>query len=64
VGEALAAGCVVVLPPACAVWFGDAVVAAEPADMASVVHGLRGDRGAYVAQVERGRLWARALLAS
>ena len=64
VGEALAAGCVVVLQPASASWFGDAVVAAELADMAAVVHRLRGDRDTYVEQLERGRLWARTRLAS
>jgi len=59
VGEALASGCVVVLPPQFATWFGDAVVAAEPPDMASVVHELRNNRDAYLQQVERGRLWVR-----
>jgi hypothetical protein len=59
VGEALAAGCVVVLPPRVASWFGGAVVGADPRDMAAVVHGLRNDRAAYVEQVNRGRSWLR-----
>jgi hypothetical protein len=59
VGEALASGCVVVLPRWCSTWFGDAVVAAEPSDMLATVNRLHSDRGAYLAQVDRGRRWAR-----
>jgi hypothetical protein len=58
VGEALASGCVVVLPRWCSTWFGDAVVAAQPADMLATVHELHSDRRAYLAQVDRGRRWA------
>lgn len=62
VSEALAAGCVVVLPPQVASWFGNAVVAAEPADMARVVQDLHDDRAAYVEQVNVGRSWLRDTL--
>jgi len=62
VGEALAAGCVAVLPARFASWFGDAAVAAEPPDMAAVVAELWNSREAYLEQVDRGRLWVRANL--
>lgn len=59
VNEALAAGCVVVVPPEFAAWFGDAVIAAEPADMAATIDRLRWDPTAYYEQVARGRRWVR-----
>lgn len=57
VAEALAAGCVVVLPARFASWFGDAVVAAEPPDMSAVLLDLWNNRKAYLEQVDLGRLW-------
>jgi len=53
--EALAAGAVAVLPPHFERLFGEAAVYAEPAQVRSVVEGLRADREAYVAQRDRAR---------
>ncbi len=53
--EALAAGCVVVLPPHFEEVFGPACVYAEPSEVSGVVDHLHGDAAAYLAQSRCGR---------
>ncbi len=57
VHEALEAGCVAVLDPAFARYFGDAVITCEVGEVTSVVNSLRGDSEAFHAQCDRGRRW-------
>ena len=51
--EALASGCVVVLPPELAAGFGDAVVAAEPGTAARTVQRLYRDRAGFARRSRR-----------
>jgi O-antigen biosynthesis protein len=56
---ALAAGCVVVLPPRYAPAFGDAAVYGIPADLTDTVRTLHGRRAALARQSARGRDFVR-----
>jgi len=57
--EAMASGVPAILPPHFEPTFKDAATYAEPADVAALVHRLRGDRAAYEALVARAREQAR-----
>jgi len=57
--EAMASGVPVILPPHFEATFGNAATYAEPADVASIVHRLRGDRDAYEALIARAQEYAR-----
>jgi hypothetical protein len=60
--EAMAAGCVVVLPRYMEQTFGDGAVYATPAETRGIVQALWSDPGAYRAQSERAVAFARANL--
>ena len=55
IAHALAAGCVVILPPDQAARYGDAVIAARRHEVESIVLRLAADAGEFRDQVERGR---------
>jgi len=57
--DAIAAGCVVVLPPRLAPLYGDAAVYCEPADVAGTLRKLTADHDAYRHQRELARRFAR-----
>lgn len=56
---AMAAGCVVVLPPRYADAFGDAAVYGEPGELDGTIRALHGHRAALVAQRDRARAFVR-----
>jgi UDP:flavonoid glycosyltransferase YjiC (YdhE family) len=53
--EALASGCVAILPTYLQATFGDAALYAEPGEAAALVRRLRSDRAAYEAQTSIGQ---------
>lgn len=57
--EAVAAGCVVILPPYMAASFGEGAVYAEPADVLSVIERFATDEPEYYAQRARAAEFAR-----
>lgn len=58
--EALAAGCVVILPPHFSRTFGEAAVYCAPDDVMSIVRAYYADRELYLAQTRRARAWVEA----
>jgi O-antigen biosynthesis protein len=56
--EAMAAGCVVICPPAHAAVFGEAAVYCQPAQVRDAVTGLHADPAAFVEQSRRAVAWA------